>query len=72
MSVNWKNICESRCAIDSCYDWINENLTDEKLIKVLKGLKLFNEANEMRKYMIKYNHKNLKGIMRGALKRYYC
>jgi hypothetical protein len=71
-TINWRLIFQSRCAIDSCYDWINGNLTDDKLIRLIRGLKLSSEAEKMKKYMIKYNHKNLKGIMRGALKRYYC
>lgn len=68
--INWKNICESRCAIDSCYDWINNDLTDSKLIKVISGLGWKEDAEKIRKYIVRY--KTLKELMRRGLKRNYC
>jgi hypothetical protein len=70
--IKWKRICESRCAIDSCYDWINNNLTDNKLIKVISGLGCKEDAEEIRKHTIRYNHQKLKELMRRGLKRNYC
>lgn len=70
--IKWKNICESRCAIDACYDWTKENLTDTKLIRIIKKLGFKEEALQIRKYLLRYKRKNLKQNMIRGLKRNYC
>ena len=69
--INWKNICESICAIDSCYDWIEENLTDTKLVKTITNLGFEVDALKI-KNLIKCKHKNLKQNMIRGLKRNHC
>lgn len=70
--INWKDICESRCAIDSCYDWLEQNLTDIKLIKVLTKLGFKEQTDQICKYIVKYRHKDLRKNMRSALRRNKC
>lgn len=66
----WKNLCESRCAIDSLYDWINQDLTDAKLLKILRGLGFHKESDFINKYIYKYNHHLLIQNIKKAFKRH--
>lgn len=67
--IKWKNICTSRCAIDSCYDWIEENLTDTNFIKIITNLGFKEDALQIKKYLMRHNRKNLKQNMIRGLKR---
>lgn len=66
--INWNEVRASRPAKAACRAWIEQNLTDSKFLQILNKLGLKQQAQEVRKYLICYRHKNLAKNIRSALK----
>lgn len=63
--MKWKEMFGSRCAVDSCHDWLNEDITHIELFNIVSKLGFKTQASSIRRY----KKSNLQKNMRQALKR---